>query len=83
MSVDGNRHTGTVGGCCDTMPIVIGDVVNLLPEPVAVEVAVGAGDSAGVGVALLRPCGVWVTVAKLKVALLVLGVVLGGVYLSV
>ena len=48
-----------------------------------VEVAVGTGDGAGIGVALLRPGRVGVTVAEFKVALLVLGVVLGGVYLSV
>ena len=71
-SVNGNRHTGAVGGSSDTIPIVIGDVVNLLPEPVTVEVAVGAGDSAGVGVALLPPGRVGVAVSKLKVALLLL-----------
>ena len=51
----------------------------------AVEVAVGAGDGAGLGVALLRPGRVGVTVPEFKVALLVLGlgVVLGGVCLGV
>ena len=84
-SVNGNRHAGTVGSSSDTIPIVIGDVVNLLPEPVTVEVAVGAGDGAGVGVAFLRPGRVGVTVPEFKVALLVLGlgVVLGGVCLGV
>ena len=52
----------------DAVTTGIGDIVNLLREPVAVDVAVRAGNGAGVGVAPLSPGRVGVLVAKLKVA---------------
>ena len=77
-SVDGNWDAGTFGDTNDAVTIGIGDIVNLLREPMAVDVAVRASDGSSIGVSLLSPGRVLVLVAKLKVAQLILSVVLGG-----